>query len=175
VEERHLQLVASAPGGRARPVSPRARLVIAPSAGLTAFVRAAADAGLPAPEAVRLCLERALVLVDVAALGLDPDAARYRIGLVAASARTRRALVPEHAEYVRALQLGRPVPPADASDGLAVVLAARLLTRALSVCPQTFRAEVVAEMIAWELAAALEGRTMGEWALRTLIASGAVG
>lgn len=170
MEERTLTLVSSS-AGNSRRAFRAARLAIEPSLTLTGFADAAAAMGLPAAEAVRVCLERALLLRDVSALGIDAHAARQRLRTVAAQARAHRELVPEEAGRVRALRLGRPTSAEDVRDGLSLVLPPRLLTRALTVNAQAFDARVLPEAIAWEVAAALDGRTIAEWALCSLVAS----
>ena len=165
----HLRLVPSRP---AKPGSRPAaeRLQIPPSKRLREFVATAAAAGLDAPDAVRLALDkRALALADAAAFGLDPEAARGLLLRAAESARPSRPLSPTQAAYVRALGKASPRPPANVEEGLVVALPDRVLTPARdTISESAFEAAAVVEMVAWEIAATLEGRTMCEWALRTL-------
>jgi hypothetical protein len=169
----HLKLVPPpAAGWRRTP----GRLALRPFPALTAFVAVAAEAGLHAADAARLALERALVLRDIAPLGFDLDAARHDLLLVAATARPRRPLDAGQARHIRVLRLGRRVRQQDVSRGLVLTLPERLLTRAREVAqPETFDARVVPELVAWEIAATLEGRTMGEWALTVLAAARVAG
>jgi hypothetical protein len=165
---RHLKLVpsSSASTGAARFEE---RLLIPPSKRLREFVCSAAEAGLDAPDAVRLALERALALVDAAAFGLDMEAARGTLTHAAESAQASRPLTQAQAAYVRSLGKATARPPAPVEEGLVVTLPDRVLTPARdTVSESAFQAAVVPEMLAWEIAAALEGRTMCEWALRTL-------
>jgi hypothetical protein len=158
----HLRLVSSGPGGEER-------LQLGPSQRLREFAAAAAAAGLGAEEAVRLAIERALALADATAFGLDPDAARALLSRAAGSAQPVRPLPPARAAYVRGLGNGGPRQPAETAAGLVVSLPGPLLTRARdSVSEAALDPAAVPGTIAWEVAAALEGRTMGEWALRTL-------
>jgi hypothetical protein len=122
--------------------------------------------------AVRLALERELVLRDVDSLGHGREAARYALTGFATRARALRPLNPAQASYVRNLSRRRPECVEDLAAGLEIVLPERLLTRAEgAVCTATFDAMAIREMVAWELAAVLEGRTMAEWALNALIAA----
>ncbi len=150
------------------------RLHLPPSRRLEEFVHAAAEAGLEPADAVRLALERALALADAAILPLDVEAARSRLSEAAARARAGRPLTAAQSAYVRSLSAKRARPTPEIGDGLVVVLPDRVLTRARDTATETaFHAGAVAEMAAWEIAATLEGRTMGEWALRTLAADSA--
>jgi hypothetical protein len=144
-------------------------IVLPPSARLEEFLARAADVGLSAPEAVRIAIERWLVLSDIGPFGLDVETCRRILGRESGCARASRQLTPRQASWVRKLCAGQPVPVAEAGAGLTVAIPGRLLTRAAGQVPaRALHASVVAEMLSWEIAATLEGRTMGEWALRTL-------
>jgi hypothetical protein len=162
--ERHLRLLSTG-----AEVAGEERLILPPSPRLTEFLEAAAQAGLEAAEAVCLALERALSLSDAAAFGLDAEDARRRLWQAARGAQARRALTPSQSAYIRRLQGAKPLPAADTSDGLVVALPDRVLTRVRDeIGERAIRRDVVEEMVSWELAATLEGRTLNEWALRTL-------
>jgi hypothetical protein len=141
-----------------------------PAPALDGFVVAAAARGLTAPDAVRLALERELTLVDSDGLGWAREITRHVLTTAAGSARARRALTPTQAAYVRALTFGRPMRPSDVSQGLTVALPEWLCTRLAGPVPtEAFDARVVPEMVGWQTAAALDGRSMAEWALKTLL------
>lgn len=168
----HLSLVRASPDSERRPPSGRERLRLPPSARLTAFVSAAAEAGLDPSEAVRLGLERALALADAGVFPFDVEVARRRLRQAAREAHASRPLTPTQAAYVRTLSSARPRPTADGSGGLVVDLPDRVLTRARDDVAETaLHAGAVPEMVAWEIAATLAGRTMGEWALLELAES----
>lgn len=163
---RHLALVHSV---RTRAGNGRERVVLGPSPRLTAFVETAARHGLGASGAVRLGIERALALADAELFGLDAGTARSLLSVAASKARPQRELAPAQAAYVRRLSASKPVEPADPSAGLRVRVPERVLTRARgTVHPSALRPEAVSEMLAWEIAATLEGRRLGEWALSIL-------
>jgi hypothetical protein len=166
-----LELIYSA-GSPFKPASGSEACVrLPPSPDLARFAVASAAAGLSTTDALRLALERALVLADVELFGIDRQAARYMLGAVACESRPYQALGSAQARYVRALSLRRAIRADDLSDGLTLVLAEHLLVRASRLARSTVLDDsAVEEMIAWQLAATLEGRTMGEWALKTLAA-----
>lgn len=135
------------------------------------FVQAAARNGMRICDAMRLAIEYELVLRDVCALGLDGEGARYALTRVARRARPSRPLGPESARYVRELRIGRTVREV-ASGSFSLVLPDRLACRLDGAVPLAiFDAAIVETMIAWELAATMDGRTMGEWALSVLAVS----
>jgi hypothetical protein len=160
----HLRLVRAGSGGAVEE-----KLLLEPSARLDRFAAASAALGLDTEEAVRLALEHALALEDAAALGLDVDGARRRLNRAAEGAQAQRPLGDEEAARVRRLGAAVPRPAQALPDGLTVSLPEGLLTRARdSLTESAIRPAVVAEMVSWQIAAALAGRTLGEWALRTL-------
>lgn len=140
-----------------------------PSLSLEGFLGEAARAGLEPAEAVRLALERALVLQDACEFPLDVESARRLLRRAAAGARPQRELPPGLAAYLRELSARRPCTPPRLQSDLQVELPERLLIRARAEAGESaFHAGAVAEMIAWEIAAVLKGRTMAEWSLRVL-------
>lgn len=145
------------------------RLVLAPSPQLTDFIAQAADLGLGATEAVRLGLERALLLRDGQFLGFDVESARRLLVCAAGAARPIQPLCGTEPAQVRHLSVRQPVPADDVTDGLTVSVRQQILTRARAHVPETaLHAAGVEEMLAWEIAARLEGRPMGEWGLKVL-------
>jgi hypothetical protein len=163
-----LTLVHSAPEGSAPVLEDH--LHLPPSLRLNRFVAAAAAAGLDPEDAVRLALERALALADAcAAFAIDVETSRCLLRRVASAARPLRQLTAAHSSYVRALAACKQKPVGDLSDGLVVALPDRVVTRARGELTELALHEgVIEEMISWEIAAKLEGRTMCEWVLSTL-------
>jgi len=156
--------------GGGPPPPPGISLVVPPGPALDRFVAAAAAHGLAAPDAVRLALERELTLADSDGLGWARELTRHVLTTAAGSARARRALTPAQAAYVRSLTIGRPVRSVDVSQGLTVGLPERMRTRLAGPVPGgALDAGVVPEMVGWETAAALDGRSMAEWALKILL------
>lgn len=145
-------------------------LHLEPTPRLRKFLAAAASAGLDAADAIRLALERALTLEDACnAFPLDVESVRRELRQAAARSHPLRELTSTHAGYVRGLSTGRPRQADELDEGLVVALPDRVTTRARGQLTELALHEgVVAEMIAWEIAATLEGRTMCEWALSTL-------
>jgi hypothetical protein len=160
-----LRLVTSA-----GPIPPlREGIRLPPSPRLDDFLAAAANEGLEPSEATRLAIERFFALADAAALGIGVEASRRLLDETAQRARPNHSPPTREASRVRELAIRRPVAQLSAGSGLEVAVPERLLTRIGKRIPaRTLHAEFVPEMVRWELAAALEGRTMGEWALRTL-------
>lgn len=145
------------------------RLTLRPTPRLHAFLDQAAGAGLGPDQAVELAIERALALHDSHRLAPDVETARDRLNQAAAAARPHHALTSEQAAYVRRLAIRRPIDGRAVDQPLRVKVADRLLVRArATLTTAALRADAVDEMVAWEAAAALDGRTMGEWALYTL-------
>jgi len=161
----HLSLVES----HASQPNAAERIVLSPSSQLTSFIERAAQQGLDAPEAVRLGLERALLLLDAQFLDYDVESARRLLVQAAAAARPVQPLSGEEARRVRRLAARRPAPPADTAEGLTISVCQQILTRARRSLPENaLHAGAVEEMLAWEIAAHLEGRSMGEWGLKAL-------
>ncbi|HTU78092.1 MAG TPA: hypothetical protein VMF09_04965 [Solirubrobacteraceae bacterium] len=145
------------------------QICIPPSGRLTRFLDAAAQAGLDAPLAVQLALERAVVLKDGRDLRLDVERIRRTLGREARRARAARQLSGRQATYVRMLYREKPRQPCPAAGGLSVVIPDELLTQIRDTIPETvLHPRAVPEMLAWERAARLEGRTMLEWSLKVL-------
>jgi hypothetical protein len=160
----HLRLVRTGFGRAAEE-----RLFLRPSTRLDRFAAASAALGLDPEEAVRLALEHALALEDAAALGFDVDGARRRLNRAAEGAQAKRPLGDVEAARVRRLGVALPRSAPPFAEGLSVSLPERLLTRARdSLTESAIRPAVVTEMVTWQIAASLAGRTLGEWALRTL-------
>lgn len=168
LEASHLQLVRSNPDVGTPHVEDRLHLRSTPR--LRKFLHAAASAGLSPADAVRLALERALALEDACyGFPLDVESARRELRQAAARARPVRELTSTQASYVRALSAASVKPAYPLDDDLVVALPDRVITRARHDLTELALHEgVVAEMVAWEIAATLSGRTMGEWALSTL-------
>lgn len=136
---------------------------------LSEFVDEAAGVGLGAPLAVRLAIERGLLLHDAYALHIDVQRARLELNRAAMHARAQRALGDVQAKYVRELYDESPCTPAATDQGLSVRIPEDLLARAREAVPQSaIHRSVVPEMLAWERAARLQARTMSEWGLKTL-------
>ncbi len=164
----HLQLIDS----DERPTGEERVLRLERSPRLERFAAAAADAGLDLPEGVRLALAQALALQDARVFGLDADTARRLLNRAAAGARAAQALGEGEAAYLRRLTSRIPKPAPALGPRLEVELDERTSTRVRgTITEAAIRPAVVEEMIAWEIAATLEGRTLGEWALNCLAAS----
>jgi len=144
-------------------------LAIPPSPQLKEFLAHAASSGLKPHEAVRLGVERALVLRDSQLFDLDVESARGMLRRAAAEAQISREIPVQEAAYLRGLSVGRPAAPPRLREPLVVHLPAGLLIRAKgTVAEAALHRGAVGEMILWERAARLEGRSMSEWALKTL-------
>lgn len=144
-------------------------LLLARSPRLDRFVAASAATGLGVAEAVCLALKHALALQDATAFGLDADTARRLLNRAAAGARPSRPLGATEAAYLRRLSRRKAETPPVLPETLKVKLDERTATRVReSLTEASIRAAVVEEMLAWEVAATLEGRTLGEWALHSL-------
>ena len=127
--------------------------------------------GLENAEALRLGIERALVLVDADALLIDRRATRRLLCATARCATVHRPLTTERSAYVQRLMSAPAPTPKPRANPLTARLPQELIARAENVVPlSALSGEAVDEMIAWELAAVLSGRTMAEWALLTLAA-----
>jgi hypothetical protein len=103
--------------------------------------------------------------LDLSRLGPKLDSSHRLLWTAARKARADVALAPTTAAWVRQLSRARPVPIVSVRSGMSVRVSDRLLSRAGEVTTRSLRAEAVPEMVAWEIAAALSGRTMSEWAL----------
>jgi hypothetical protein len=161
----HLRLVGASHGAEGQ----KRTLLLLRSPRLERFAAAAAAAGLDLPQAVRFALEHGLALQDAAAFGLDADTARRLLNRAAAGARATRPLGDGEAARLRRLTQRAPRPAAALPERLKVKLDDRTSTRVRdSLNESAIRPAVVEEMISWQVAATLEGRTVGEWALHTL-------
>jgi hypothetical protein len=162
----HLQLIHSAPDVAAHRASAYNSLTLPTTPALKSFLRHSAALGLDPTDALRLAIERELVLADADSLGVDRHAARHMLCDMAARARVRRGLNTDEAAYIRSLSTGRAVHAPRLAGSLTVTLPQTLLSRAHGTVSTTALEHAAApELVAWELAARLEGRTMGEWAL----------
>lgn len=135
-----------------------------------AFLSAAEHRGIAPAEAVRLAVERHLVLEDVGIFGLETAVARHLLQRAAERPRPSQPLTDELAADLRRLTVGgRPgAAPAHLEVGLPDRLAVRARGRVRGCA---FDPKAVGEMLSWEIAATIEGRTMSEWALKTLAAA----
>lgn len=123
--------------------------------------------------ALTLLVERALVLHDVAWLGHDTEEARTVLGLEAADEPV--ALGPGHPDVGYARALGGSSSAATELRGIPS-LPARLLARADGPTVARILSEpslpvLLEEAVAWERAALVAGRPLGEWALLVLLAA----
>jgi hypothetical protein len=132
-----------------------------------ALASAAAARNLDLGCAVELCLERALVVRDLADVGL---LATYpRLLEFAGSARVERALPPSKSRYLQMLlaALDRPTPldrDGDATDAV-IDVPVRLFPRVLDLGDGSpLGACELDEALRLEVAAASNGRPMSEWA-----------
>lgn len=165
----HLSLVP--PTTETRKSRTKPKLAIPPSRRLDAFAARSAEAGLTTAAAARLAIERALALADAPLFDLDAATARVLLRRAAARARPQQPLAAATAAYVRTLTATRATTPDDVARGLTVDVPDRLACRLHAGIPPTaFDAEAVPDLVAWEVAATLEGRTIGEWALEMLAA-----
>jgi hypothetical protein len=133
---------------------------------------AAVECELDLSCATELCLERALVLADLAELA---HLALYeRVLAAAASATVSRPLPAAKARYLQMLLVARErrtdavdaLDTVDAADGDTVVdVPLRLFPRVATVVDEMTSAEAaeLTEALTLEIAAVSEGRTMSEW------------
>jgi hypothetical protein len=164
---KRLQLVYVAESGGGAGSGERLRLL--PTTGVERFLDAAAASGLDSETAVQLGVERFLVLIDASAYGLASSAARAHLNEAATRARAQLPLGPREAAELRRLNAARPLPSGRHRCELVVCLPERMLTRFHRYSASCrFDSEGVDEMLAWDIAARLEGRTMTEWALHVL-------
>jgi hypothetical protein len=163
----HLRLHVSDPGPW-----PSGRHQLASTPALQAFLATAATAGVGTRQAVELAVERGLVLLDGQGLGLDVERVRSTLNRAARGARVTGALGAKAAGHLWALSGERRAVDAPRNDGLTVELPERLLTRLRpGILPDCLTSRAVAEMVAWERTAVLEGRSMSEWAALSLAAA----
>jgi len=165
---RNLQLIHSAPAATDR-VDHSGWLTLPATPALEQFLSCSAARGLADADALRLAIERDLALADAHAFGFDRRAARHLLNARASRARVERRLDPADAAYVRLLSAAPAVAPAQLGASLSVELPRTLLSRARGVV-STFALELdaIREMVPWEIAARLERRSIGEWALLVL-------
>jgi len=150
--------------------SPATELALRPGPRVRRFLSVAAQYGLAPDDSVRLAVEHHLALEDLQALRIEEGALRAMLGAVAARARPSSSLDAADAVRARRLSLARPLPALELTDQLTFALPSRLCTRLDGILPsELLDHRAVREMIAWERAAILAGRTMGEWALGSAV------
>jgi hypothetical protein len=140
------------------------------TAELREFLRTAADAGIEHELAIRLGLDRALLLGDAGDLGLHVERARRILNVASCEPRASVALGEGQSAHLRRLYGGGAIFAEPLrGDALSVSLPEEILTLARgSVRQSALHAAAVEEMLAWERAARVGGRTMREWGLKTL-------
>jgi hypothetical protein len=144
-------------------------LALPPTQEVQSFVDAAAGMGLTLAEAVRLGLERALLLAEATALGLDSEVARRKLCGDASKARPKLPLEGSEAKRLRSLIIPQPIAPPLITPQTVVPVPPRLFTRVRDRIPiSDLRPAVVPEMITWEVAAILAAKTIEEWGLFVL-------
>lgn len=140
---------------------------------LTPHVREFLDlvgrAGLPHELAIRLGLERALLLSDAYDLRLNVERARRILNLAGGELRTSVPLTSEQSAYLRRLYApplkGKPL----VGGSVTIALPEDVLTLVRNTITESaFHSGAVTEMHVWERAARVRGRTMREWGLKTL-------
>lgn len=131
-----------------------------PPGSAQAVERSALRAGVPSGTAVRLLIEVALVLADLAAIG--HDGAESRLDEAAAGAAVCRRLSAAEADYVRGLRRGL------LTGSTLATVPVRLIGRVAAMHIEPALRGDLERAVAWEVAAALSGRTMLEWALMTV-------
>lgn len=134
------------------------------SPALRALAEAALAAGIELELALRLCLERALVVADLRAVGVEVA----RLDSLAARACVSGALDAADCAYLRRLTRREDAGSArPLGDAIIVGLPSRLTARLLAAGPEELleRAGLDVEAaLSWEIAAVLDGRTISEWA-----------
>jgi hypothetical protein len=134
---------------------------------------AAAERGLELGCAIELCLERALVLRDLEAVG---RASLYpRLLALAEPARVRRALPQAKARYLQFLVGARERSRGGSHDGcggdVTIDVPLRLFPRVVDVAEDAdLDATALCEALRLEIAAVSDGRTMSEWAALAALA-----
>jgi hypothetical protein len=132
-----------------------------------ALALAVANSNLDTSCAVELCLERALVVHDLAAVGYPQ--LYERLLTVAGKIPVRRALPAAKARYLQMLIAARDLDPlhatADGASGAIVDVPYRLFPRVTAIVDEIVSAGVdhLAEALTLEIAAVADGRTMSEW------------
>lgn len=145
----------------------RLRLDLTPD--LHEFLALAAQAGLDCELAIRLGLERALLLADARDLRLDVERARRILNLAGGELRASVPLGNQQSAYLRRLYAPAANIEPWAGASVAVTLPEEILTLAReSITEGALHSGAVSEMLTWERAARVKGRTMREWGLKTL-------
>ena len=162
------RVVASQPSPRC----PEEGLALPPTEEIQRFVDAAAAAGLVLEDAVRLGLERGLLLAEAVSLEMDSEITRRKLCAAASSARPELPLGASEAKRLRSLIIPQPVVSRRIDRQTVVPVPSRLLTRVRGRIPvSVLRPTVVSESIAWEVAAILAAKTIEEWGLFVLAKS----
>jgi hypothetical protein len=151
-----------------QPLSEHVVLIASPQ--LTEFLEAAARLGLDAPLAVRLAIERRLVLDDALSFPIGQHVIRPTLNHAAAGIRPSQPLSAQQSAYVRLLNRQIPQVAVTVKDELRVGIPDDLATRVRCANPaqSTLYYEAVPEILTWERAARLQGFTMTEWAFRVI-------
>jgi hypothetical protein len=158
---------------RSASATTHAELEVASHPKLKGFAVAADRAGMSVTDAVRLAIERDLVLTDASHFGLDAGGARYLLTKAARRTRPLNTLSAASAEYARSLRLRpRRRKLQQVHPSTRVAIPARLLTRAEGkIRLAAFDEAAIEEMVEWECAATLSGCTLAEWAFKALLAA----
>lgn len=132
---------------------------------------AASAEGMTMKLAVSLLAQRQLVVDDLEAIGYG--GAEAVLDQASAATSPAIALCGPTAGYVRDLQRQRPLPPQHLPERLLIPLPVRIVDRLLA--GDRYRGLDPAQLDqarAWELASALRGRTMAEWAILVIASEG---
>lgn len=153
------------PGERREPF----RLVVTDP--LRELAAEAAAAGLRLPEAAALAIEARLLLDDLAHGGTPTGLVTALLNRAAASERVDLPVAGSFGDYIRHLSARRPVAAQlPEHRTVEVPVALRLLARAVQLpraapfAPVRFN-----DLIDWEVAAAISGRTLSEWGYLTVL------
>jgi hypothetical protein len=133
----------------------------------------ALESGIAPAQALALLAEGHLLRMDVEGLGLRWQHVRATLGAAARSAQIQRRLSAADATYLRSLMSGdqRPRRTVAAAGPIRGALSVRVLRRVGSAELRLAAGEPLAELKNWEIAAVVQGRTLNEWAMSTLLAS----
>jgi hypothetical protein len=152
------------PGDRCEPVH------LDRTEALQELASTAPKAGLPLELAVSLLMQRQLVLDDLEAAeirggGVPPDH-------TARQASTSVPLCGAAAGYVRDLQRRCPLEAADLLEGVLVPLPFRIVDRLRATDRHRgLSSRWLDQARRWEIASAVQGRTMAEWSMLALVRS----
>jgi len=153
-----------------RPERDFGQLSLPASPQLTEFLEAVAGVGLDVSLAVRLTVERALVLHDAQWFRIALNNIRPTLNRAAADTRASQPLSAKQSAYVRTLNRRTPRTALRVTDHLEVLIPDDLITRLRESAVRESRLlyEAVPEILNWERAARLQGHTMTEWAFKVL-------